>query len=153
MKRQHGDYEIDDDLSRVDFDAVHAMLTNSYWCPGISKDRIIKGSQNSAMVVAAYHQGQLVGFERIVSDRIRFAYLCDVIVSPEHQGKGIARAMTQMALDDEDLKACRWLLATKDAHGVYAALGFDTLPKPERWMAKLPTDFFDPLAEPATESS
>ncbi|MBX3119301.1 MAG: GNAT family N-acetyltransferase [Fimbriimonadaceae bacterium] len=150
MIRQHGEYEIDDELSRVDFAIVHEMLTNSYWCPGISRERIEKGAKYSAMVVAAYHDGQLVGFERVVSDRIRFAYLCDVIVSPEHQGKGIARAMTQFALDDPDLRECRWLLATKDAHGVYATLGFEALPKPERWMAMLPKDFYDPLAEPDT---
>lgn len=145
--RQHGDYEIDDDLSRVDFGVVHDMLTNCYWSPGIDRERVEKGARNSAMVVAAYYKGELVGFARTVSDHTRFAYLCDVIVKPEHQGRGLAREMTRMMLEDDDLKDCRWLLATKDAHGVYAALGFDILPKPERWMAKLPAGFFDPLAE------
>ncbi len=141
----HNEYEIDDNFARIDFDAVHSMLTESYWTPGISKDQILKGASNSALCIAAYSNGLLIGFARVVSDRSRFAYLCDVIVHPDHQKRGIGRAMVKHAMLEPDLAPCRWMLATKDAHGVYADLGFTPLKEPERWMTFKPTEFIDPL--------
>ena len=142
----HNEYELDDAFARIDFDAVHSMLAESYWSPCITKDKVIKGATNSALCIGAYLGGNQVGYARVVSDRSRFAYLCDVIVHPDHQRRGIGRAMVKHAMLEPDLAPCRWMLATKDAHEVYAALGFSLLKEPERWMTFKPTEFIDPLS-------
>lgn len=139
-------YEIDCDRSRIDYDAAHRMLTESYWTPGITRERIEHGATHSTLVIGAYFEGRMVGFARVVSDRLRFAYLCDVIVHEDHRGKGLGRAMVSFAMEQPDLDRCRWLLATKDAHGVYEKLGFRPLETPDMWMTYRPSGFADPLA-------
>ena len=130
------DYEISSEITRIDWNRVHAWLASSYWTPGISFERVKRGGENSALVLGAYKNGEQVGYARVVSDKTRFAYLCDVWVEQKHRGKGLARLMVQTALDHPDFATVNWLLATVDAHGVYAKLGFTPLQNPERWMSK-----------------
>ena len=129
-------YEIDSDLKRIEWERVHAWLASSYWTPGIPLERIKRGAENSALVLGAYSSDGQVGFLRVVSDKSRFAYLCDVWVDEKHRGKGLARRMVQAALDHPDFTTVNWLLATLDAHGVYEKLGFARLANSERWMSK-----------------
>jgi hypothetical protein len=91
-------------------------------------------------VISAFHKptGAQAAFARVVSDKTRFAYLCDVWVDQPHRKKGLARAMVRLALDHPDFQTVKWLLATLDAHSVYAELGFTPLPDPERWMVRKP---------------
>jgi ribosomal protein S18 acetylase RimI-like enzyme len=134
--RETGEYEISADISRIDWVRVHAWLSSSYWTPGISLERIKRGAENSSLVLGVYRASEQVGFLRVVSDKSRFAYLCDVWVDEKHRGRGVAQKMVQYALDHPDYTTCKWLLATLDAHGVYAKLGFTPLPDPKRWMSK-----------------
>lgn len=144
MISHHEGYEIDDSRERIDFAAVHAWLSTSYWSPGIERDKIERGARSSALVLGAYRDGEQVGFARVVSDTTRFAYLCDVWVAAEHRGRGLARAMVQHAIAHPELATVTgWCLKTEDAHGVYAALGFTPLPAPDRWM-----EFRRPAAPP-----
>jgi GNAT superfamily N-acetyltransferase len=131
-----GEYEISSDVRRIDWSRVHGWLAASYWTPGISLERIKKGGENSALVLGVYSAGEQVGYSRVISDKARFAYLADVWVEEKHRGKGIARAMVKIALEHPDFATVSWLLATKDAHGVYAKLGFEPLKNPERWMTR-----------------
>ena len=79
--------------------------------------------------------GKLIGFARLVTDKATFAWLCDVIVLPGKQGKGLGRALVQTFQKHPELQGLRrWLLGTKDAHGVYAPLGFTPLSAPDRFM-------------------
>jgi GNAT superfamily N-acetyltransferase len=137
----HQEFEIDDSLHRINFGAVHAWLTTTYWSPGISREKVERGTHNSTMVVGAYVQssGKQAGFLRIISDTTRFGYICDVFVDPEHRGKGIASAMVRFAINHPDLAdVTRWILATRDAHEVYRSVGFEPLPEPSRWMQYCP---------------
>ena len=131
-----GDYEISEDIARIDWNQVHEWLASSYWTPGISLERVRRGGENSALVLGAYKNGEQAGYLRVISDKTRFAYLCDVWVDEKHRGKGLARRMVQMALEHPDFATVNWLLATLDAHGVYQKLGFTPLQNPERWMSK-----------------
>ena len=99
-------------------------------------ERVRRAADNSALVLGAYVDGVQAGYLRVVSDKTRFAYLCDVWVEEVHRGKGIARRMVQAALEHPDFVTVNWLLATLDAHGVYAKLGFTPLPDPARFMSK-----------------
>lgn len=129
-------YELSTDLARIDWPRVHAWLASSYWTPGISMERVRRAAENSSMVIAAYGSDGQAGFARVVSDKTRFAYLCDVWVDAAHRGKGIARSMVRYALEHPDFATVNWLLATLDAHGVYKELGFAPLANTERWMGK-----------------
>ena len=132
---------MDDDVARVDFARVHRWLDGTYWAAGRSRDRVEKSAKFSSLVVAAYFDDEQVGFTRVVSDRVTFAWVADVYVDESHRGKGIARAMVRFALNHpEHREIRRWVLRTRDAHGVYAALGFGPYDDPETFMQLRPTN-------------
>ena len=120
-----GDYELDDDPSRVDADAAVAFLTTqAYW--GRSRGaQDIKGQIAAAWrVVGAYDRaGAMIGFARAWGDGGN-AYLSDVYVLPEHRSAGLGRAIVRMMIDDGPGAGWRWMLHTSDAHGLYRQFGF-----------------------------
>lgn len=121
--------------SRADLDVIHATLAATYWSPGVPRAVVERGCANAICAIARDAGGALVGFARVISDRASFAWLCDVFVLPEAQGRGIARGLVRVLRAHPELQGLRrWLLATRDAHGVYAPLGFVPLAAPERWM-------------------
>jgi len=112
-------------LSDLDFSRIQEWLASTYWSPGISLDRVIKGFKASTLVIGAYHGDMQIGVARALSDSTRFAYLADVFVDIEYRGRGIAREMTRRLIEHSllsDVDCC--YLLTNDAHGVYASLGF-----------------------------
>lgn len=128
-------YEISSDRTRIDFERVHSWLSSSYWSPGVSRERVEQAARGSSLVLGAYLDGTQVAYLRVVSDRTTFAWICDVWVDDDHRGLGIAKAIVRSAMADPDhADLRRWVLATRNAHPVYAACGFQPLPKPESWM-------------------
>ena len=128
-------YEIALDPARIDRDAVWEMLRGTYWSPGIRKDVVERAIANS-LVIGAYDttSGRQVGFARAVTDRATFAWVCDVIVAEPFRGHGIARGMVAGLMAHPEMQTLRrWALATRDAHGVYAPLGFAPV-TPGNWM-------------------
>jgi GNAT superfamily N-acetyltransferase len=139
MVTTHHDFELDDSLNRIDFERVHLWLASSYWSPDIDRCRVERAAANSAMVVGSYADGVQVGYLRVVSDKTTFAWICDVIVDEAFRGRGIGRALVRFALDHPDYQTLRrWVLATRDAQGVYAECGFQPIDIPERWMMYRP---------------
>jgi len=128
-------FEADDDVNRVDVDAVHGFLSTAYWSPGVPRDvvaRSIEGSLNVGVYAAT---GELVAFARAVTDRATFAWIADVFVLPEHRGHGLGKFVVETLLDHPDLKGLRRLmLATLDAHELYRRHGFEELADPKRMM-------------------
>lgn len=121
--------------SETDIEIIHAVLKETYWSPGIPRDVVARACANSMCAVARDESGTLIGFARLVTDKATFAWLCDVIVLPGKQGKGLGRALVQTFQRHPELQGLRrWLLGTKDAHGVYAPLGFTPLSAPDRVM-------------------
>jgi len=121
--------------SEADIDALHPMLRETYWSPGIPRDTVAQACANSLCSVARDETGALVGFARAVTDRAVFAWLCDVIVAPGHRGKGIGRGLVRALMECPEMQTVRrWMLGTADAHGVYSELGFRPLKAPERLM-------------------
>jgi GNAT superfamily N-acetyltransferase len=139
VKQVHNGYEIDEDRSRLNFERIHQWLTNTYWSPGVSRELCEKAAQGSSLVLGAYKDCEQVGYLRVVSDKATFAWICDVYVDEAHRGKGLARAMVRFAQQHPEHQGLRrWVLATRDAHGVYQAVGFDPLATPDRWMIYAP---------------
>ena len=128
-------YEISTNKDRLDIGLIHEFLSSSYWAKGIPRVVVEKSVKNS-LCFGAYLYGQQVGFGRAVTDQATFAYIADVFVLPEHRGRGVARSLIQAMLAHPELQGLRrFLLATADAHKLYAQLGFQSLAQPERYMS------------------
>ncbi len=125
-------YTLSLDPADVDLDATHAFLSRTYWSEGLRRDIHERAVRNS-LVCSALHadargRRSQIGFARAVTDRATFAWIADVYVLPEHRGHGLARRMVRALLGHPDLAHLRRaVLATRDAHGVYAPLGFNPL--------------------------
>jgi ribosomal protein S18 acetylase RimI-like enzyme len=118
-------YEISTDPARLDFTAIHAYLTRSYWSPGIPLAIVEKAARNSLCFGVYEKSGAQVGFARVVTDHATFAYLCDVYVLESHRGHGLGKRMMREAMAHPALSgARRVMLATRDAHGLYRLSGF-----------------------------
>ncbi len=130
--------EISTDPERLDAALVHRWLSqDAYWALGRSRekqDRAIAGSLNFGVYDSA--SGVQLAYARVVTDRATFAWLCDVYVDPGSRGKGLGGALVEAVkahLEPYGLR--RVLLATGDAHAVYARSGFEPLATPGKWMA------------------
>lgn len=144
-----GEYEVDDDFDRIDLQAAHRMLAASYWAPGVAFEKVERAARGSSLVVGAYRGPEMVGYLRVVSDRATFGWICDVIIRPDCQRQGLGRAMVAHALAHPEHQGFRrWVLATRDAHAVYQACGFEPLAYPERWMIYFPPGSIDVLQTP-----
>jgi len=131
-----GGFELDDDQERVDLDAVWDFLsTEAYWGRERSQEDVARQIREAARVVGLYHEGRQVGFARVQSDG-RLAYLADVYVLPEHRGHGLGVELVREAVEEGPHRDLRWLLHTKDAHGLYEKFGFG--PPSERVMERPP---------------
>lgn len=123
-------------FEHIDFDSVSKWLEEVYWSPGITKDEVVLGARNSSLVVGGFDEsGKQVSFLRVLSDKVRFAYILDVIVDRTWRKQGIGTAMVKYAMEHPEMSLIyQWLLRTRDAHGVYAQLGFGPLANPDQWM-------------------
>jgi GNAT superfamily N-acetyltransferase len=127
-------YEISTDRSRLDVGLIHDFLRSSYWAKEIPR-AVIEKSIAHSFCFGAYHDGKQVGFARVVTDFAAIAYLADVFVVPEHRGRGVSKRIMRAILEHPDLQGLRrFLLATRDAHGLYAQFGFKALAHPEDFM-------------------
>ena len=125
---------ISTDEALLDIDAVHAFLTRSYWATGIPHDLVAKAIRNS-LPFGLYVDGRQIGFARVISDSVTYAYVADVYVEEEHRSKGLALKLMEAVRGHPDLRGLRrWMLGTKDAHGLYRKVGFQNVEIPERWM-------------------
>ena len=135
-------YEISTDPARLDIDAIHAFLTQSYWSPGIPRATVARAIANS-LCFGVFCQAQQVGFARMVTDKTTFAYLCDVYVLEAHRGQGVSKQLMDFIMKHPDLQGLRrMMLATRDAHGLYAKYGFAALSAPQRIMEIVRPDIY-----------
>lgn len=129
-------YAFSTDKRRLQLKVIHSFLKESYWSPGISRDKVQKAIRHS-LCFGIYKGKEQVGFARVISDYASFAYLADVFVLLAHRGKGLSKRLMKFILAHPDLQEYRnFLLGTRDAHGLYAQFGFKPLPEPARYMVK-----------------
>jgi GNAT superfamily N-acetyltransferase len=134
---QRGDYEISTDPSRLSLNLIHGFLSNqAYWATGRSREVVARSIENS-LPFGIYKESEQVGFARIVTDYATFAWVADVFVLPEHRGHGLSKWLMEIILAHPRLQGFRrWVLSTKDAHGLYEQFGFIKLHRPERWIER-----------------
>ena len=140
-------YIIDTDPERLDPQAIHAYLTRSYWSPGVSLEIVQRAMENSLCFglycESADQVAEQVGYARVITDKATFAYLADVYVLEAHRGQGLSKRLIEAVQSHPDLQGLRrFLLATKDAHGLYAQFGFTPLANPTRMMEVLDPDAY-----------
>jgi GNAT superfamily N-acetyltransferase len=124
------------DPERLDLNAIVDMLSRAYWAQGRSPELIARAMQNS-LVFGIYDGQRQVGLARVVSDYATFAWLCDVFIHEDYRGRGLGKWLMETTLAHPDLQGLRrWLLATRDAHGLYQQYGFTPLQNPDEWMEK-----------------
>jgi GNAT superfamily N-acetyltransferase len=134
---QRGEYSISTDRSRLDFGLIHDFISNhSYWGAGRAREVVERSIENS-LPFGIYKGAEQVGFARIVTDYATFAWVADVFLVPEHRGQGLSKWLMEVIIAHPQLQGFRrWVLATRDAHGLYERFGFIPLHRPERWMER-----------------
>ena len=129
-----GEYIISTDKSLLDIDVIHNYLQTSYWAANRSREKTIKAIEHS-ICFGLYQNKKQIGFARVVTDFSVTAYIGDVFILEEHRKKGLSKLLMQTMLSHPELQGLRrWILATRDAHGLYEQFGFHSLKYPERWM-------------------
>lgn len=137
-------YEISTEPERLDIAVIHGYLTQSYWSPGIPRAVVERAMANS-MCIGLYLGAEQVGFARVVTDKATFAYLADVFVLEPHRGQGLSKRLMAFVKSHPELQGLRrFMLGTKDAHGLYEQFGFTGLVNPARMMEILQPDVYRP---------
>jgi GNAT superfamily N-acetyltransferase len=135
--------EISTDKVRLDVDAIHRFLAEeSYWAVNRTLEQTKTAIENS-ICFGAYAGDRMVAFGRVVTDRATFAYVGDVFVLAEFRGRGLGKQLMEAMISHPDLQGLRrWVLATRDAHGLYEQFEFSSLKYPERWMERTAPDAY-----------
>ena len=132
----HEGFTITCDPARIDRAAVHAFLTGSYWAQGISRE-LVDRSLDGSLCFALLEGARQVGFARVITDQATFAYLGDVYVLPQLRGRGLGKWLIRCVMAHPRLQGLRrWILVTRDAHELYAPVGFAPLSSPDGYMEK-----------------
>jgi len=159
VERRRGAFLTSTDEARLDLDLIHNFLTNCYWAKGIPKDVVARSIEHS-LCFGIYDESNIgfpaiaksagpgifpskseapscaqVGFARVISDFATVAYLGDVFILESHRGRGLGKWMMECIMQHPALQGLRrWILLTRDAHELYAKVGFTALKAPERYM-------------------
>ncbi|CAN5148121.1 GNAT family N-acetyltransferase [soil metagenome] len=131
-------YTVSDDPGHLDLGLIHRWLSDeSYWAAGVPEAvmrRAVENSLNFGVYDGDPGQRQ-AAYARVVTDRATFGWLCDLFVLPDHRGKGLARLLMDSVMRHPELLGLRnFMLATRDAHGIYARSGFERIESSGRYM-------------------
>jgi GNAT superfamily N-acetyltransferase len=142
-------FVVSTDPARLDLHATHDFLAkSSYWAKRIPFETFARSAENSLCFGVYDSAGAQVGFARVVSDFATFAYIADVFVLDSHRGHGLGKWLMECIQQQPQLQGLRrWVLTTRDAHGLYAQFGFTSPKFPERFMEILRPNMYEELQE------
>jgi GNAT superfamily N-acetyltransferase len=155
---RRGEFVISTDPARLELDVIHGFLTNCYWAKGIPRD-VLQRSIEHSLCFGIYDESKAkspvpadsagrrapqVGFARVISDFATVAYLGDVFILEAYRGRGLSKWMMECIMQHPALQGLRrWILLTRDAHGLYAKFGFTPVRSPERYMELHRADIYE----------
>jgi GNAT superfamily N-acetyltransferase len=136
-------YRISTDPADLDIEVIHQYLSvESYWAKNIPRVTVEQACAHS-LCFSIRDDAGLVGFARVITDRATVAYLGDVFILPAHRGLGLSKWLMSCIHSYPDLQNLRrWILLTRDAHGLYARSGFAPLKAPDRYMERHDPDVY-----------
>ena len=143
MEWTNAEFVIDTDKSKLQFDVIQRFLSeDSYWAQARTPEQTRTAIENSICFGLYYNDSQ-IGFARVISDQATFAYIGDVFVLEEFRGRGLSKWLMDVIVSHPDLQNLRrWVLATRDAHGLYEQFDFSSLRFPDRWMERTAPDAY-----------
>ncbi|MBP1225776.1 GNAT family N-acetyltransferase [Flavobacterium sp. 1355] len=129
--------EVSKDKSKLDVPFIQNFLKDIYWAAGRTMEEVQK-TIDTSVCFGIYLNGKQIGFARVITDYIVFAYLMDVFISEEFRGNGYSSLLIENMMKDPELQEVKiWRLATTDAHFLYEKFGFTPLAHPEKMMEKV----------------
>jgi GNAT superfamily N-acetyltransferase len=135
VEYRRGEFLISTSRERIDLNVVHGFLSNCYWAKGIPREVVARSIEHALCFGIYDGQGAQVGFARVISDFATIAYIGDVFVLATHRGRGLGKWLMECITQHPGLQNLRrWLLTTRDAHGLYSQFGFTPVKAPERFM-------------------
>jgi N-acetylglutamate synthase-like GNAT family acetyltransferase len=136
-------YRISTNKSDFDFNVIHSFISNTYWAKGIPAETMRKAIDNAMCFGVFTDQNEQVGFARVITDTATFAYLSDVFILDAHRGRRLSKWLVQEIVAHPDLQNLRrFVLVTKDAHGLYEQFGFDVISYPDNFMERWIPDIY-----------
>jgi GNAT superfamily N-acetyltransferase len=124
-------------IEDMDFEMIYSFIKNSYWGTVRTKEEQ-KIAMESTINFGLFHRDKQIAYARVMTDKVFFAYLLDVFVIEEYQGKGNSKLLIENIMSYPELKNIdKWMLATKDAHKLYTKFGFTDIKSPHKLMEKL----------------
>jgi GNAT superfamily N-acetyltransferase len=137
VESRRGEFLISTDPARLNLDVIHGFLTNCYWSKGIPREVVARSVEHSLCFGVYDGSGAQVGFARVVSDFATVAYLGDVFILESHRGRGLSKWLMESITQHPALQGLRrWILLTRDAHGLYKKFGFTPVKAPDRYMER-----------------
>lgn len=134
MEIKNGEYLISTDKKKLDVDVIYNFISKSYWGQDLTIEKVRRAIENS-LCFGIYINDTQIGFTRVITDFTGFAFIADVFIVENFQGRGLSKWLMKVILDYPELQELRrWLLATKDAHSLYKKFGFKQLENPLQFM-------------------
>jgi GNAT superfamily N-acetyltransferase len=129
------------DRRRLDIALIHDFLAReSYWVPGIRRE-LVETAIERSICFGVYEGARQLAFARVITDGAGFAWLADVFIVGAERGGGLGKRLIGFVMAHPDLQRIRrFMLATRDAHGLYAQFGFMPLAQPDRIMERYEAD-------------
>lgn len=144
LEYRRGDFLISTDRARLDLAVIYDFLTNSYWAKGIPQEVVARSIEHSLCFGIYDGNGSQAGFGRVVSDYATVAYLGDVFVIESHRGRGLSKWLMECIMQNPALQNLRrWILLTRDAHGLYSRVGFTPVKMPDLYMELHRSNVYD----------
>jgi GNAT superfamily N-acetyltransferase len=128
---------ISTDKTKLNIPFIQDFLKDIYWAAGRTIDEV-QITIDSSVCFGIYLNDVQIGFARVITDYVVFAYVMDVFIAEEHRGKGYSSILIDAMIKEPVLKEIKiWRLATSDAHFLYEKFGFKALAHPEKMMEKI----------------
>ncbi len=144
IEYRRGEFLISTSREHLSLDVVHGFLTNCYWAKGIQREVVARSIEHALCFGIYDGEGAQVGFARVISDFATMAYVGDVFVLESHRGRGLGKWLMQCIMLHPALQSLRrWILTTRDAHGLYSQVGFTPVKSPERYMELHRADVYE----------
>lgn len=127
MAKDVTEYRVSTEKEDVDLDLLHQWLQESHWAKDRSREQIERSVETGACFTIQKN-GRMVAFARVLTDRVVYGIILDMIVRPDLRGQGLGKLLLTGIAADPRLAELRLVLWTSRATDFYIKAGFKTKP-------------------------